>query len=589
MRVGIQGKLFLASVVLTLLAIATGGAYLESKLRALLLERVQEEVASHARSASVAFVSAGLIAITDTERVDRFADDFGAASGTRITVIAEDGTVTGDSEIELQALQQVDNHAKRPEVRQAVARGMGFSSRYSNTLKQEMLYVATRLDQGRGVVRASMPLTSVAVAIMELRRALLWSGFVAFCVTLLASALVSRAATRALRAVVDRTRAIAKGDAERMEVSSGDELGMLAGSINQLADDLQAAVSGLASERDRLQAILQGMREAVVVVDELNEIELLNPAARDLLSVDSEARRFVTEAVGGPALPQLATAGGREPGGTEFQWRGRTLRAYASELRASGSRVFVLHDITEMRRLDEMRRDFVANVSHELRTPVSVIRANSETLLDGALLGPAEQSKNFVEATLRNAERLSSLIADLLDLASIEGGGYPLNPAPLSLLNACRRVAEALSDNAKRRNIELVIDVPEDHRAQADARAVDQVLINFVANAIKYTYDNTEIIMRSQVVNGQVRIEVEDHGPGISEEHRTRVFERFYRVDVGRSRALGGTGLGLSIAKHLVGAMNGEIGVDAAEPTGCIFWFTLPAASADTKAASPVE
>lgn len=585
MRIGIQGKLFMASVILTVLAISVGGTYLETMLRALLQSRVEGEVANHAQSARVAFKVAGPMQIDDRRTVDLFADQFGEASGTRITVIATDGTVAGDSEIPLSELENVGDHADRPEVAEALAEGVGIATRHSETLDQVMLYVAARLDDGQGVVRAAMPLTSVSEAVMELRRTLLWAGIVALAVTLLASALVSHAASRVLRAVVDHTRAVTQGDTGRMDVSSRDELGMLAGSINQLADDLQAAVSGLASERDRLQAILQGMREAVVVIDELNEIELLNPAARILLGVDNqtgknnETGKYVTEAVGAPALPQLATAGGREPGGTEFQWRGRTLRAHASELRASRSRVFVLHDITETRRLDEMRRDFVANVSHELRTPVSVIRANSETLLDGALDGPPGQSRSFVEASLRNAERLTSLISDLLDLASIEGGGYPLEPAPLSLLGASKRVTEALQDNARRREIDLNLEVGPELVARADARAVDQVLVNLVANAIKYTHEGTEITIRARLTDdGFVRTEVEDHGPGLTAEHRARVFERFYRVDVGRSRALGGTGLGLSIAKHLISVMGGEIGVDSVSPNGCAFWFTLPVA-----------
>jgi two-component system phosphate regulon sensor histidine kinase PhoR len=503
----------------------------------------------------------------------------------RITVITADGMVIGDSELSVERLTSVENHASRPEVVHARDDGAGFSTRYSSTVEREMLYVAVPFENGSGVVRAGMPLTVVNETASQLRRVLMWAGVVALVVGLLASALASFAASRALHVIVDRTRAIAKGGSTRMDASSRDELGVLAGSINQLADDLQAAVGGLASERDRLQAILQGMREAVVVVDDLNQIELLNPSARKLLGVGTGSARFLTEAVGSAPLPQLATAGGRTPGGTEFQWRGRTLRAHASELKASRSRVFVLHDVTEARRLDEIRRDFVANVSHELRTPVSVIRANSETLLDGALAGSQEQAKSFVQATLRNAERLSDLISDLLDLASIEGGGYPMAPEPLSISMVSKRVTEALRETAVRRDIDLIVDVAPHVLAFADARAVDQVLVNLIANAIKYTYENTSITIRAFAVDDQIRTEVIDQGPGIPEEHRERVFERFYRVDVGRSRALGGTGLGLSIAKHLLSSMGGHIGLDPAEPNGCVFWFTLPAPKAAESAA----
>jgi two-component system phosphate regulon sensor histidine kinase PhoR len=252
------------------------------------------------------------------------------------------------------------------------------------------------------------------------------------------------------------------------------------------------------------------------------------------------------------------------------------LRAHASDLKASKSRVFVIHDVTKERQLDDMRRDFIANVSHELRTPVSVIRANSETLLDGALPATEVLATKFVQATLRNAERLSSLIADLLDLASIEGGGYKLEPRELLVEPACQRVAEALAESASARNIRIEVNVADEVQVYADSRALDQVITNLLANAIKYTHEGTLIYIGAELVARGVRIHVDDQGPGIPDEHRPRVFERFYRVDVSRSRALGGTGLGLAIAKHLTSAMGGKIGVEPVEPNGCSFWFILP-------------
>ena len=240
--------------------------------------------------------------------------------------------------------------------------------------------------------------------------------------------------------------------------------------------------------------------------------------------------------------------------------------------------MIVAYDVTEMRRLETMRRDFVANVSHELRTPVSVIRANAETLLDGAL-EEEKAARVFVQAVLRNSERLSNLIADLLDLSRIEAGHYEVLESRLNLHAIVHRVAESVKHKLETKEMVLEISVEEHLEALGDAQALEQVLINLVENGVKYTPKGGRLLLRAQAVSDKVRIEVHDNGPGIAPEHRPRIFERFYRVDPGRSKEMGGTGLGLAIVKHLVGAMNGEVGMDPVEPNGSTFWVELPKAS----------
>jgi two-component system phosphate regulon sensor histidine kinase PhoR len=244
----------------------------------------------------------------------------------------------------------------------------------------------------------------------------------------------------------------------------------------------------------------------------------------------------------------------------------------------SGGAVLVMHDATEIRRLETVRRDFVANVSHELRTPVSIIQANTETLLLGALDEPA-QARRFLDAIRRNAERLGQLISDLLDISRIEAGKYAIEMRPLSMASVAHSVSKSVSESCRRRGVVLEVSVDRELRVRADAGALEQVLVNLVENAVKYGPEGGTVELAAVEQGAVVRIEVRDEGPGIALAHRRRVFERFYRVDPGRSRNMGGTGLGLAIVKNLTEAMGGEVGVDSREPTGSAFWLRLGRAS----------
>ena len=246
--------------------------------------------------------------------------------------------------------------------------------------------------------------------------------------------------------------------------------------------------------------------------------------------------------------------------------------------------VIVATDVTEMRHLERVRRDFVANVSHELRTPISVIRANAETLLDGAL-EDAKVSRMFVEATHRHADRLGRIVSDLLDISRIEAGRYALNPESMNAGDVVDQVLDLVESKATEKDIELVVSIAPELEIYADRKAMEHILINLVSNAFKYTPDEGRVEVTAHAPTPDVvRIEVLDDGPGIDPAHRQRIFERFFRVDAGRSRDMGGTGLGLSIVKNLVEAQGGEVGVDARSPRGSVFWFTLPVGRLDDSA-----
>ena len=578
MQLSVRAKLFLVSLGLI---VAVGGAsfiYLEVELRRWweeLVERNLEQLAHGARETFLA--TPGL---QDPEAVDRLAHRLGEASGTRISVIDTQGRLLGDSSLDPQGLQHAENHAHRPEIEEAMKGGTGRARRYSTTVGSEMLYVALPYVHGqdKGVVRVAMPLQVVDQAIARLRVLMVVAGMVGLAIAVLMSLLASHLLSRTLRKLVGNARAVAEGAGHRVDVVSTDELGRLAGSFNQMADTLQGTLATLAVERGRFQTVLESMSEAVVTLDSTQKVTLMNRAFRNLLHLESSPEgRLLTEVVPAPELHKLLEQGttGAEELTLGDGSAARRLLAHAQPLASQDGTVIVMLDVTETRRLENVRKDFVANVSHELRTPVSIIRANAETLLDGGLEDPV-RARSFVEALHRHSERLSRIITDLLDLSRMESGRYKLDLKAVAVKGAVARSVEAVQAKLTERKLQVLVEADPELEVRADPKALEHVLLNLLDNAVKYSPDGGQLLVRARPLLSEVRIEVEDRGAGIPAEHRARIFERFYRVDSGRARDMGGTGLGLAIVKHLVDSMSGKVGVDPAEPKGSIFWFTLP-------------
>jgi two-component system phosphate regulon sensor histidine kinase PhoR len=395
-----------------------------------------------------------------------------------------------------------------------------------------------------------------------------------------------------VRELMEAARAMAEGDKElRLPVVGTDEFGGIAGSFNRVSEELERTVRELARERDLFETVIQSMDEAVLAVDKQRRIIAINRSATELLGTfmtvrGAESRgQLLLEAVRIPALSELLDHALRGESRTvdiqlESDSSVRQLMVRATPQGESGGAVLVMHDATEIRRLETVRSDFVANVSHELRTPVSIIQANTETLLLGAIDEPA-QARRFLDAIRRNAERLGQLISDLLDISRIEAGKYAIEMRPLSMASVARSVSKSVSESCRRRGVVLEISVDPELRVRADAGALEQVLVNLVENAVKYGPEGGTVELVAVEQGAAVRIEVRDEGPGIELAHRRRVFERFYRVDPGRSRNMGGTGLGLAIVKNLTEAMGGDVGVDLREPQGSCFWVRLGKATGD--------
>ena len=332
----------------------------------------------------------------------------------------------------------------------------------------------------------------------------------------------------------------------------------------------------LRAERALLASVLGAVGEGVVVLDGKRRIIAINEAAQHLLDLPGDViDADFADRVRSPELVALlgkaldkAHAEVQLPSGIKVAARVAALDG--NERRGT---LLVLDDVTTMRKLETVRKDFVANVSHELRTPVSIIRANAETLLGGAMDDPKVAPK-LVDGLHRNAERLARIVTDLLDLSRLDAGLYRIESRPVDLSAAAANAVAAVEPKAQGKQINIAVEVPQ-QSAMADGEALDQVLVNLLDNAVKYTQSGGHVWLRTVKHGEHVRVEVADDGPGIPEKHRARVFERFYRVDPGRSREMGGTGLGLSIVKHLVESMGGDVGVDANDPRGSRFWVEL--------------
>lgn len=394
--------------------------------------------------------------------------------------------------------------------------------------------------------------------------------------------LARRSMSDALRGLVASAQGSRTGLSAALRLGDDTEIAGIAGSFNRMAEELDLAMHSLAAERNRFEAVLETMAPAVIALDADGRIITANRSARRLLGLpDPVDGQRLLELIRIPALHELlqrAAADGSASAELELPSTKRLVQARVSGL-GEGGTVLVADDVSEIRRLERIRRDFVANVSHELRTPISVIRANAETLLEGVLDSP-EEARPFVEALYRHSDRITRLINELLDISRMEAGKHALAPEPIELAELAGDVIAGLENDASAKRIELRSTVAPGLWALLDAKAAEQVLFNYVDNAIKYTPPGGHVEVAVAERGDLLRIEVRDDGPGIDPQHRTRIFERFYRVDPGRSREMGGTGLGLSIVKHLVETMGSQLGVDPRSPHGSVFWFTAPRTSA---------
>jgi two-component system phosphate regulon sensor histidine kinase PhoR len=586
-KLGLGAKLFVLSFGLVAITTGVFFAYARSDIEAKTVSTVESELRKR--------VELGLIgsegwpdAKPGSEAWQRIAEALARVSGTRVTIIRHDGFVFGDSSVGGTYLSSADNHRQRPEFRDALAHGVGIGRRRSHTTQHELLYVAMPFGNTAhptGVLRMAVELSAVDSEVKSLQRGVGVAAALALLLSLVVAGATAMWASRGARQLTAAARRMSEGDLQTTvpEVSPA-ELAELGRTLEQLARSLSSTLGELRSERDWMGGILSRMHEGVILLDAERRIKMINPALREmLLLTDEVVGKPIVETLAQGALKQVFEQvfdAGRALN-REIEVAGlkpRQLLVQAAPLGSDGAVFAVLFDVTEMRRLESLRKDFVANVSHELRTPVTAIRSAAETLRDVAV-NDASALPTFVDIIARNAERLGSTVDDLLELSRIESREIRLDLQPIDFEELASQVVALFYERASKRKQVLEVIVPETFpEVLADRYALDHILTNLVDNAVKYSGESSIIRVLASLVGAQVLVGVEDTGAGIAEEHLSRLFERFYRVDTGRSREQGGTGLGLSIVRHLVEAMGSEIIVESTLGEGTRFSFRLPTA-----------
>ena len=580
-------KLYVGYAAVILISVATIGVLVTRQIMENSLEEIRLELrgkafllADMARGALRSGQAADL-----QERVRRAA----AENRERLTVILADGTVLADSQREPGTM---DNHAGRDEVREALQHGAGSSVRYSKTLGTRLMYYALMVtgdDRPLGVVRTAMPLNKIDQRLASLRRHVAIGGVTAVITGLILGLVFARRVTRPLTSITEAAEALAGGDYQRrVDVTGHDEVGTLARAFNAMAAVQRERMETIIEDRNKVVAILRSMVEGVIAVDREERVVQINSVAAGLLHTslnDSMGRRIweVTRVKEVCGIVERTLSSGQDQHGeirTPAGLNDQIVEVTASSLRdaegCTAGAVVVLHDVTEQRRLETMRRDFVANVSHELKTPLTAIRGLVETLREDGEMERAVRER-FLEKVDRQANRLAALVTDLLSLSRLESQESPLDRKHLDLREPTDESFQRHQADAEAKGLALRQERPEQPvLVRADAEAVRQVVDNLLQNAIRYTPRGGQVTVRVRREEDRAVLEVADTGIGIEPRHQARVFERFYRVDTARSREMGGTGLGLAIVKHIVQAHQGDVSLDSEPGQGSTFRVRLP-------------
>ena len=588
MRIKLHWKLTFVFCFVVLLAISSGYVYLVPHLRSFVENNLQNNL-KHELALSKNYLEASTGDKANPVDFQPLALKIGKALGLRATIIDFNGKVLGDSELTREQLSSIENHSNRPEVKGALNNGFGQSKRFSYTIKKEMLYMAVifNKDKINNILRLSVPLHDIGLIQAKMHQIVGLTILGIFLLSLILTYLVSLFISRPLEQMSESAISMAKGDfSKRASIYSRDEIGDLARALNFMCEEIKDKIEKMNYERARLDLVLSSMFEGVIVTDEFENIILMNPSLRKLFFVDSNPEgKNALEVFRNTALQEVLD---------KIIKKGQRLiieeivinMPEEKILKVSGvsigrdnkleGAILVFHDITELRRLEKIRQEFVANVSHELRTPISSIKGYSETLLEGAL-DDKDHAREFINIIYQDSNRLAKLIEDLLDLSKIESGRINLTFIPIDPVLAVKRIVAIMEKQAKAKSIDIKVALPANlPKILADETGFSQVVINLLDNAIKYTEKSGVITISARVADKSLQIEIADTGIGISEKDLPRIFERFYRADKGRSRELGGTGLGLSIVKHIVQAHGGQVWVTSVLGQGSIFNFTIP-------------
>ncbi|AZR74450.1 hypothetical protein BBF96_14270 [Anoxybacter fermentans] len=576
----IKWKIISIFLLLQLLILFIIGIYLTSNLKKFIYQQMDISMLKQVRLLSELILPE--LEKGEYDQLQERSFKFAKEIQGRITVIAEDGKVLADSE---ENPERMENHGRRPEVLMAREKGIGWATRYSTTLNMEMKYLAQRVEP-YGYVRLAIPVTEVRNTLLKIFGRILVGFVLAFSIFFILVLRVSESITEPIKKITDTAQKIAHGKlGERIHIYTRDEIGTLSRMFNMMAFQLEETIKKITNEKERLATILKNMADGLIALDAEKKVILLNPAAADIFGIKEEEARgkLLIEIIRNQQLTEAVQKAYEilEPVNTEISLyypKEVILRAHLAPIIRNYDQirgmVLIFTDITELRRLERLRSEFVSNVSHELKTPLTSIRGYVETLLEMELDDPSV-IKCFLGVINRESQRLSRLIDDLLDLSRLEGKRHQ-KLTPTRLEKVVENVISILAPEAEKKGIDLLVDIPENlPRVMGIEEQLNQVLINLVDNGIKYTPANGKVSISAEPEGDWVILKVADTGIGIPEEDIDRIFERFYRVDKARSRQMGGTGLGLSIVKHIVKGHGGEIEVESEVGKGTIFKVKL--------------
>jgi two-component system phosphate regulon sensor histidine kinase PhoR len=576
----IQWRITISFILVVLIIMGILGAYLVNSTRNSQLDNLRSQLENEARITAEASLPS-FLSTDEPSDLDALAKKLGAEIETRVTIVALDGTVLGDSE---EDPANMENHATRPEIVDALATGVGESTRYSTTLGQKMMYVAvpvTHQSETLGVARVSLPLTALENMVRQVTVSIIITIAVAMALAILAAWIIARITTRPIRRLTAASKKIASGElGQKIATEAKDEVGELTQAFNEMSAKTKELVEAISKDRTRLATILDNMTDAVVMIDSEGNISLANRAAEKLFNIKDADNKPLIEVVRDHEVDELLKLCLKKAATQTVQYESgmskRYLRAIAIPVihNELTSVLLLLQNLTELRNLQTTRRDVIGNISHEFRTPLAGIKAMVETLREGAV-DDKEAAGDFLARIDSEVERLTQLVAELTELSRIETGKAELKKEQVNLNQLVEEVIAQLNPQAERQKIAIsqnfAADLPP---VPADRDRIRQVIANLVHNAIKFTPAGGKITITSRALEESVVVDVADTGIGIPREDLPRVFERFYKGD--KARAGEGTGMGLAIAKHVIEAHGGNIWVESEEGKGSTFSFSLP-------------
>ncbi len=575
-----QWRIAIPFIILLIVSMLVLGVYLANSVRNSQLDNLRSHLEEEAKITAEASLSSLL---GQGESPDILAKKLGRETDSRFTIIAADGTVLGDS---IEDPNTMENHAARPEVKDALTYGIGESTRYSTTLKQQMMYVAVPIYNQEtllGIARVALPLTTVENSVDRITRIIILATVIITVLAVVAAWLIARTVTRPVRELTKAAQEVAAGElGHKVTVAAKDEIGQLARAFNDMSSALKATMDDVSTERNKLVSILTSMADGVIMTDTEGRVVLANTTASRLLSfketdsLNKQLIEVVHDHEVDEILKKCLETGKEQSVQFESSRAKRFLRAIAVPLENQGrldGALVLFQDLTELRNLQTMRRELVGNISHELRTPLTSIKAMVETL-QGAL-EDRETAKDFLSRIDGEIDRLTRMVAELTQLSRIEAGQAELKMEPVDLNAVAGEVVAELAPLAERQKITLTKELsPDLPSVLADKDRIRQTIINLVHNAIKFNKPKGNVTVSTFYDSNSVLVSVNDTGIGISKDDLPHIFERFYKAD--KARTSGGSGMGLAIAKHTIQVHGGEIRAQSVEGKGSVFTISLP-------------